>query len=118
MRKSKSLFLLLVVATVLTACARKPLLYRWGSYNEQIYVMYRDPGKAPPEKQLEDLERDYQRARAANKPVPPGFHAHVGYLYFQSGKADQALQSFETEKALFPESTVYMDRLIARIHHE
>ena len=117
MHKSKSLLLLLVLATVLSACARKPLLYQWGSYNKQIYAMYHDPGKVPPEKQLEDLERDYQRARAANRPVPPGYHAHVGYLYFQLGKTDQALQSFETEKALFPESTVYMDRLIARIKH-
>ena len=117
MHKSKSLLLLLVLATVLSACVRQPLLYQWGSYNNQIYAMYHDPGKVPVEKQLEDLERDYQRARAANRPVPPGYHAHVGYLYFQLGKTDQALQSFETEKALFPESTVYMDRLIARIKH-
>jgi hypothetical protein len=47
--------------------------------------------------------------------VPPGYHAHLGFLYFQVGKPDQALQSLQTEKALFPESTVYMDRLIARI---
>jgi hypothetical protein len=117
MHKSKSLFLLLFLATVLSACAGKPLLYQWGSYNQQIYAMYHDPGKVPVEKQLEDLERDYQKARAANRPVPPGYHAHVGYLYFQLGKTDQALQSFETEKALFPESAVYMDRLIARVKH-
>ena len=117
MHKSKSLFLLLLLATVLSACAGKPLLYQWGSYNQQIYAMYHDPGKVPAEKQLEDLERDYQKARAANRPVPPGYHAHVGYLYFQLGKTDQALRSFETEKALFPESAVYMDRLIARVKH-
>jgi hypothetical protein len=118
MRTSKNIFLLLLLAAAVAACApRKPLLYQWGSYNEQIYAMYNDPGKVPIEKQLEDLERDYQRARAANRPVPPGYHAHVGYLYFQLGKTDQALQSFETEKALFPESTVYMDRLIARLKH-
>ena len=116
MRTSKSIVLLLVAAAALAACApRKPLLYQWGSYNEQIYALYHDPGKVPIEKQLEDLERDYQLARAADRPVPPGYHAHVGYLYFQLGKTDQALQSFETEKALFPESTVYMDRLIARM---
>lgn len=117
MSKSISLILLLLVATALTACAGKPLLYQWGSYNEQIYAMYHDPGTVPPEEQLQYLERDYQEARASDRPVPPGFHAHVGYLYFQLGKNDQALQSFETEKALFPESTVYMDRLIARLKH-
>jgi hypothetical protein len=119
MRTITSSFVILLAAAVLAGCAgRKPLLYHWGSYEEQIYAMYSDTGKVPIEEQLQDLERDYQAARAANEAVPPGYHAHVGYLYFQLGKIDQALQSFATEKALFPESTVYMDRLIARIKQQ
>lgn len=114
MRKTKSIFPVLMLAAALTGCAG-PRLYQWGSYEEQVYAMYSDSGKISLEEQLQHLEQDYQKARAANRPVPPGYHAHVGYLYFQLGKADQALQSFETEKALFPESAVYMDRLIARI---
>jgi hypothetical protein len=65
--------------------------------------------------QVEKLEADYQEARSANKPVPPGWHAHIGYLYYQLGKLDQARQEFETEKATFPESSVYMDRLLGRL---
>ena len=117
MRKTITLFLVLLAATVLAGCTRKPLLYQWGSYEEQVYAMYSDAGKVSIEEQLQRLERDYQKARATDKPVPPGYHAHVGYLYFQLGKADQALQSFETEKTLFPESAMYIDRLIARIKH-
>lgn len=116
MRTVKSLFLILMLAAALAGCA-KPLLYQWGSYEEQVYALYSDPGKISLEEQLQYLEQNYQKARSANRPVPPGYHAHVGYLYFQLGKADQALQSFETEKALFPESAVYMDRLIARVNH-
>ncbi|MFZ2333347.1 MAG: DUF4810 domain-containing protein [Sideroxyarcus sp.] len=101
---------------VLAGCQHAPAnMYQWGSYEQQLYVMYFDPGNVPVVKQLEDLEQDYQKVRAANGTVPPGFHAHLGYLYFQSGKTDQALQSFATEKTLFPESAVYMDRLIARL---
>ncbi len=117
MRIAGRLFPFLIAAALLAGCARAPLLYQWGSYEEQVYVMYSDPGKVPPEEQLLSLEKDYQRARSADRPVPPGFHAYMGYLYFQLGKDDQALQSLETEKALFPESAVYMDRLIARIRH-
>jgi hypothetical protein len=36
-------------------------------------------------------------------------------LYFQTGKGDQAVQSFQTEKTLFPESAVYMDRILAKV---
>jgi len=115
MKKMTRLLLLLLVLSLAAGCVRKPLMYEWGSYEDQIYAMYSDTGKAPVEKQVEDLERDYQVARSENKPVPPGYHAHLGYLYYQLGKADQALQSFETEKKLFPESARYMDFLVSRV---
>jgi len=115
MRTMTRLILFLLLAFVFAGCVRKPLLYEWGSYEDQVYAMYSDTGKVPVEEQIENLERDYQAARSVNKPVPPGYHAHLGYLYYQVGKADQALQSFATEKTLFPESTRYMDLLISRM---
>ena len=99
---------------LLTGCST-PTLYSWGHYEELVYVTYATPGKAPPEMQIEKLEQDYQKARAANRRMHPGFHAHLGYLYFQTGKLDQARQEFETERAEFPESAVFMDRLLANL---
>jgi hypothetical protein len=99
---------------LLTGCA-SPSLYSWGSYEGVVYATYAKPGAVPPERQIELLEQDYQKARSANKPVPPGFHAQLGYLYYQIGRLDQARQEFETEKANFPESAVFMDRLLARL---
>jgi hypothetical protein len=93
-------------------------IYSWGHYEDLIYVSYAKPGKVPPEAQIESLQADYEKARASNKPVPPGFHAHLGNLYFQTGKADKARQEFEAEKAQFPESTVFMDRLIANLNKQ
>ena len=113
---SAKIRLLLLLASTLVGCAhRPPALYQWGSYEDQVYAMYTDPGKVPLEDQLHALESDYLSMRDSNKSAPPGFHAHLGYLYFQTGNIDQALQSFATEKSLFPESTIFMDRLIARI---
>ncbi|MEK7388245.1 MAG: DUF4810 domain-containing protein [Elusimicrobiota bacterium] len=97
----------------LIGCAT-PAHYAWGQYEDLVYDSYAKPGATPPEKQVEKLEEDYQKARSTNKPVPPGWHAHLGYLYFQLGKSDQARQEFETEKATFPESAVFMDRLLAK----
>ena len=65
-------------------------------------------------KQVEKLEEDYQKARATNKRMPPGWHAHLGYLYFHLGKLDQAKQEFVTEKAEFPESAIFIDRFLAK----
>jgi len=103
-----------LLVLVLSGCAT-PTLYSWGHYEELVYVSYATPGKLSPEMQVEKLEQDYQEARAINKRMHPGFHAHLGYLYFQLGKVDQALQEFATEKAEFPESAVFMDRLIINL---
>ncbi len=104
-----------VVVGLVGCAAPPPTLYQWGSYQAQLYNLYIDPGKVPIEAQIEKLEADYQVARSANKAVPPGYHAHLGFLYFQVGKKDQAMQSFQTEKNLFPESAVFMDRAIAQL---
>lgn len=96
-----------------SGCAA-PTMYSWGRYENLVYQSYAKPGEMPPERQIEMLEADYQKARSKNKPVPPGWHAHLGYLYFQIGKLDQSKQEFETEKKNFPESTVYVDRLLAK----
>ena len=109
------LALAVAVSLLLTACATQKTLYTWGSYEDVIYASYNDPGKLAPEQQIEKLEQDYQRVRASNTRVPPGWHAHLGYLYASVGKRDQAQQEFRTEKSEFPESAVFVDRLLANM---
>jgi hypothetical protein len=111
----KPLVGLAVSTLVLAGCAAPRTIYTWGSYEELIYVSYAAPDKLPVESQVAALEKDYQQARATNKRMPPGWHAHLGYLYYQLGKADEARRELQTEKAEFPESTIFMDRLLANL---
>jgi len=103
-------------ASLLVGCvARPPAIYSWGNYEELIYASYLSPQDIPAEKQVEILEKDYQVARSTNHRLPPGWHAHLATLYFQLGKADQARQELLTEKAEFPESAMFVDRLVANL---
>ena len=113
-RTALPVLLVLLLLGLLSSCAPSTA-YHWGHYEAVIYATYAAPGSVPPERQVELLEQDYQKARSENRPVPPGFHAHLGYLYYSIGRADQARQEFETEKANFPESAVFMDRLLSRL---
>ena len=101
---------------LLAGCAAPRTHYSWGSYEEVVYASYLAREDVPAEKQIEILEKDYQVARSANQPLPPGWHAHLGYLYYRAGKLDQARQELQSEKAQFPESAVFMDRLLANLH--
>ena len=89
--------------------------YYWGSYEQNIYNIYMNPGKADPESLIIRMEADVEKARAADKPLPPGFHAQLGYLYFKVGKTDLARSEFILEKEQFPESAVLMERFIKQI---
>ena len=110
----KLLWPLLALPLSLAGC-RSPDVYYWGHYENLVYGMYVKPDKFPPELQAQTMEEDLHKAASANKPVPPGFHAHLGYLYYQMGKTGQARQELMAEKKQFPESAVFMDRMLANL---
>jgi len=114
-KSAAALAAVLAAALLMGGCATQPGLYAWGRYEELIYAAYSNPGSMPPERQVETLEQDFQQARAANRRVPPGWHAHLGFLYSELGKPDQARQELQTERAQFPESAVFVDRLLANL---
>jgi hypothetical protein len=105
----------LCTALLLAGCSSQRGLYYWGSYEQQVYDMYIEPGEATAESQVEKMEADIERARSAGKPLHPGFQAHLGFLYFQLGKLDLSRRAFESEKAAFPESAKLMDRFIKKL---
>ena len=101
-------------AVVASGCGPGPLYY-WGHYEPLVYEMYADPGDAEPAEQIDKLTEDIATAQSKGQAVPPGVHAHLGYMYLQQGNAMAARAEFETEKGLYPESTVFIDRLLTQM---
>ena len=110
--------LLCISALVLMqACATKDTsLYHWGSYQDKLYEGFQvENGNTSPDKQLQELQQEQQKAASKGKALPPGFQAHMGFLFFQTGQLDQAVMAFENEKKQFPESSTYMDFVIGKV---
>lgn len=101
---------LLLGSLLLAGCNTPKPLYQWESYQPQVYEYFNGQSK---EEQAIALERDLEKIKANNGAVPPGYHAQLGLLYSELGRDDQMVQQFNTEKALFPESTAYMDFLLS-----
>jgi hypothetical protein len=96
---------------LLSGCATTtPPLYQWGDYQPAVYDYLK--GEKGPQQQIDALEKSLQEIRANGKTPPPGFHAQLGMLYASVGNDTQAMQEFDAEKHLFPESTAYMDFLM------
>ncbi len=109
------LFPLGLVALLLAGCQTARPLYFWGSYEPLMYNCYKSPDKAGPAEQVARLKADLARAAAENLPPNPGLHAQLGVAYVQLGNIEAAIGEFEAEKALFPESASFMDRLLAQL---
>ncbi|GHU27856.1 DUF4810 domain-containing protein [Betaproteobacteria bacterium] len=104
--------LVFVFAAFLSGCATAPpTLYQWESYEAQVYAHLK--GESP-EAQIEVMERDLEKIKAGDKTPPPGFYAHLGLLYVESGNDAKAIDCFTTEKGRFPESAPFMNFLLGK----
>ena len=90
-----------VSCSIMIGCATSESLYYWGDYEDLIYQMYIEPGAADTATQVAKLKEDINKVSAAGKPVPPGLHAHLGYMYFLQSDVHAAVLEFETEKKCF-----------------
>lgn len=98
----------------LCGCQTARPLYYWGNYEAVTYLSYAKPDKATLEMQLAKLQEDVNKTAAGKGAAHPGLHAQLGYVYYQLNRYDDAMREFQTEKALFPESAVFMDRLMGK----
>ncbi|ENU57285.1 Putative lipoprotein [Acinetobacter guillouiae MSP4-18] len=110
------LFLSFFTTLTLVGCASGPQsLYSWGGYLQQTYLMLAVPEKTSPQQQILALEKDVEKAKAKNAAVPPGLYAHLGLLNLNIQNGPRAIEYFELERQIYPESTVLMDRLLKKM---
>lgn len=102
---------LLLLPGLLCGCG-SPALYQWGSYDQWLYDAYKHPEKG------EDLYVDlgaliehYER-KPQEKPLAPGLYAEYGFLLMRRGETARAIEYYNKEKALWPESAAFMDSMI------
>ncbi|MFT6614876.1 MAG: hypothetical protein ACJAXR_000850 [Halopseudomonas sp.] len=94
---------------LLGACAPvSPPLYYWGNYQPALYQHHQN-GVTNYDSQISAMEAIVARAQAQGQSVPPGLHAHLGMLYFNTGREPEAREQFALEKQLFPESGHFVD---------
>ncbi|AKA37413.1 DUF4810 domain-containing protein [Yersinia ruckeri] len=103
----------LLAAAVLGGCATSPKpIYDWNQYQPVIYQYSQKDSSI--EQQISELNQTIEQSRQKGTKVPPGLHAHLGMLYANTGRNDEAERQFQTEKSLFPESISFMDFLLSK----
>lgn len=63
---------------------------------------------------MKTYEKMIERFESGRSKLPPGIYAEYGYFLVASGKTDEGVEMFQKEKQLYPQSHVFMDRLIKK----
>ena len=99
---------------LLAGCS-SPDLYQWGDYDEWLYKDYKNPVNHDERlfTELSAFMEEYEsRENPSTKPMAPGLYAEYGFLLMQRGEYTKAIEYYNKEKALWPESAVFMDSMI------
>jgi hypothetical protein len=102
---------ILLLAVFLAGCAAPQKMYYWGDYSKTLYQLKKHPSEQSGLVHQQALENIIVESGKNNLRIPPGVHAELGYIYFHQNRKEMAIQNFEMEKQLYPESALLMERL-------
>ena len=105
-KRIKLIFLILALL-FFSSCAQTH--YSWSGYDQALYDHYKSPGER--EQYIETLRIIILSAEESGK-IPPGLYAEYGYTFYEVGNYQQAIQYFQREADLWPESRNFMNKMI------
>jgi hypothetical protein len=101
----------ILAAVIALACApQTKQMYRWGGYDTALYKHYKSPQDR--ETFVASLKKLIAEAEQAGGKVPPGCYAEYGYALLEEGQRDAAVEYFAKERDLWPESRLFMEKMI------
>lgn len=102
------------LAIILASCAPTQL-YNWNKYEKTSYAYLKKNDADATQDLKESYEKIIKKQNKLRKAVPPGIYADYGFLLIQQGNSTEGKKMFENEIALYPESKVFIDRILKTI---
>lgn len=102
-------------STLLLGGCAPPGLFYWGEYENSLYERYVENDNGHTEAHLQE---SFAEAQKTNQRVSPGLHADYGFMLYKRGDKSGAINFFDKEKKLYPESSLLMTKLIDRVNQQ
>lgn len=113
------LILFIVVILIFTGCQQQVQapLYIWNNYvhSSTDYGM-KGHEKEVLEKHIVELEKIISDSKEKKQRVAPGIYAEYAQLLYESNKPSEAKKYFFLEKETYPESSIFIDRVIKKLY--
>jgi hypothetical protein len=109
--KTKQLLIGTAFVLCMASCAPKTL-YSWGNYDDTSYIYLKNSDEKSTELLLKTYQQLIEKQEGTRKAVPPGIYADYGFILLQADKTEEGKAMLEKEIALYPESKVFIDRIL------
>lgn len=110
-----SLFVCVVIVASFSSCGSPQTLYSWHKYENAAYKN----SKLQTEKTNKEFDKQIKKViakqKGRRKTVPPGILAEYGFYLYKAGKPEEASTYFKKEIATYPESEIFISRIIKQI---
>lgn len=119
--KKLQILAFIALAIFISGCQqnKQPDLYIWNDYNKtSLLYSNNNHDKEILEKHVAELEKIITDSEAKDKRVAPGIYAEYAQILFETNKKEEAKKYFELEVKTYPESKIFMDRVMSKLYGE
>lgn len=118
------LYASLILASLIS-CGTSKNLYSWNNYDKSSYEYLKkldEESLVAFETSLKEIIEPKPRFKQSSKneipSIAPGICAEYGYILLKRGNKKEAIAMFKKEIILFPESKIFVDRILKKIENE
>lgn len=111
----KKLICLAVIALVVNSCSSPKSLYSWEKYGQASYNYLKKADEKSVEGIMEQYKKIIYKQKGTRQVAPPGIHADYGFILIQEGKLKEGKEFLKREIVLYPESKIFIDRILTLI---
>ncbi|MDH4110153.1 MAG: DUF4810 domain-containing protein [Gammaproteobacteria bacterium] len=99
-----------------TGVADDQFKYYWSTYEYDLFYANTSPDDPEKAERLEaTLLKIIKQSDTSGRKPPPGILAEYGFFLYERGQTDEAIEYFEREAGQWPESRVFMERVIVSL---
>lgn len=111
----KRILFIAITALLFTACTTQKPLYSWGKYEVTSYNYLKNSDEKSTQELIESYKKIIEKQNGSRGVVPPGIYADYGFILLQANKTAEGKALLLKEIALYPESKIFIDRILNMI---
>ncbi|MCX6228483.1 MAG: DUF4810 domain-containing protein [Bacteroidia bacterium] len=105
-----------IIAVLLASCSSQKPLYSWGKYEITSYNYLNNSDEKSTKAIIKAYQKIISSQKGTRKMVPPGVYADYGFVLLQANKTQEGKAMLLKEIALYPESEIFMNRILKIIN--